>query len=136
MPSTLRFNYLVSFFTTALATGALAMVHPAMPILLAYDYYLLFGFTKVLNQTTFAILLDESKRGVFINRLNFLGYHTKFEEKRYLMSTVKFIGVYTNEYVTLNNKGLLPSISRLMNMQISPKKKENDLNQKTGAGKD
>ncbi len=91
------------------------MIHPLMPIALAYDYFLLFGFTKVLNQTTFAIMLDESKRGVFINRLNFLGYNTKFEEKRYMMGSIKYLGVYTNKFVTMDNKGLLPSISRLMN---------------------
>jgi hypothetical protein len=34
------------------------MINPFLPLLLAYDYYLLLGFTKVLNQTTFVLVLD------------------------------------------------------------------------------
>jgi hypothetical protein len=39
----------------------------------------------------------------------------KFEEKRISLRSVKYIGEYRNEFVTLDNRGLLPSISRLMN---------------------
>jgi hypothetical protein len=73
-PADLRFHFRVSVATTLLASAALFMVNPLLPLLLTYDYYLLLGFTKVLNQTTFVLVLDQGKRHVYLNRLNFLGY--------------------------------------------------------------
>ena len=108
------------------------MVNPFLPLLLAFDYYRLLGFTKVLNQTTFVLVLDQSKRHIYLNRLNFLGYMKKFEEKRISLRSLKFMGEYRNEFVTLDNKGLLPSISRLMNFGGTAKRKEVDLNEKIG----
>ena len=133
-PKDLRFHFAISVATTALATVGLAMMHPVLPVLLAYDYFLLLGFTKVLNQTTFVLVLDQSKRHIYLNRLNFLGYMKHFEEKRISLRTVKFIGEYRNEYVTLDNKGLLPSISRLMNFggKTGDRKSTHDLNEKIG----
>ena len=132
-PKELRFHFAVSVATTAIATVGLALMNPFLPILLAYDYYLLLGFTKVLNQTTFVLVLDESKRHIYLNRLNFLGYQKHFEEKRISLRGVRFLGEYRNEYVTLDNKGLLPSISRLMNFGgKSSQSKSNDLNEKIG----
>lgn len=57
-PKDLRFHFAVSIGTTAVATMALAMINPWLSLLMAYDYYLLLGFTKVLNQTTFVLVLD------------------------------------------------------------------------------
>ena len=57
-PQNLRFHFGVSIATTLVATAGLAMVNPFLPLLLAYDYYLLLGFTKVLNQTTFVLAID------------------------------------------------------------------------------
>jgi hypothetical protein len=48
-PKDLRFSFAVSVGTTLLATVGLALVHPALPLLLCYDYFNLFGYTKVLN---------------------------------------------------------------------------------------
>ncbi len=107
-----------------IATAALALVNPYLSLLMAYDYFLLLGYAKVLNQTTFVLALDQNKREIYINRLNFLGYHTKFEEhKKYRLRPVKYVGEYVNEYVTIDNKGLLPSISRMMNFSKLPEKK-------------
>jgi hypothetical protein len=107
-----------------IATAALALVNPYLSLLMAYDYFLLLGYAKVLNQTTFVLALDQNKREIYINRLNFLGYHTKFEEhKKYRLRSVKYVGEYVNEYVTIDNKGLLPSISRMMNFSKLPEKK-------------
>ena len=114
-----------------LATLGLAMVHPLMPLLMLFDYYHLFGYAKVLNQTTFLLVLDQGKRHIYLNRLNFLGYMTKFEERKISLRNIRFMGEYTNKYVTLDNKGLLPSMSRLMNFGRSSEKK-NDLNTKIG----
>jgi hypothetical protein len=100
------------------------MVHPLLTALMLYDYYLLLGFTKVLNQTTFLLVLDQGKRHIYLNRLNFLGFQKAFEEKKVSLRTVRFLGEYVNEYVTLDNKGLLPSISRLMNFGGAKKKEE------------
>ena len=46
-----------------------------------------------------------------------------FEERKFSLSSIKFIGEYRNEYVTLDNKGLLPSISRM----LSVGKKESEI---------
>jgi hypothetical protein len=75
-PKDLRFHYMISCLTTGAATVMLAAINPFLPLALIYDYYLLLGFTKVLNQTTFAAVLDQSKRHVYLNRLNFLGFNT------------------------------------------------------------
>ena len=109
-----------------IATAALAMVNPYLSLLMAYDYFLLLGYAKVLNQTTFVLALDQNKREIYINRLNFLGYHTKFEDqKKYILRSVKYIGEYVNEFVTFDNNGLLPSISRMMNFsKVSSKKQK------------
>ncbi len=57
-PKELRFHFAISVGTTLFATAALAFVNPFLPLVLLYDYYLLLGFTKVLNQTTFVLILD------------------------------------------------------------------------------
>ncbi len=61
----------------------------------------------------------------------------QFEEKRINLRSIKYIGEYRNEFVTLDNKGLLPSISRLMNFggKTGPKNKH-DLNEKIGNQKE
>jgi len=53
----------------------------------------------------------------------------KFEERKYSLRTVRYMGEYRNEYITLDNRGLLPSISRLLNFG---KEKKPDLNEKIG----
>lgn len=133
-PKTLRFHYGVSIATTLVATAGLFMVHPALTLLMLYDYYLLLGFTKVLNQTTFAMILDSGKRHIYLNRLNFLGFQTHFKEDKVSLRTVRYIGEYVNEFVALDNKGLLPSISRLMNKSTGPKKPAEDFDKKMGSG--
>ena len=61
----------------------------------------------------------------------------KFEEKRISLRSLKYMGEYRNEFVTLDNKGLLPSISRLMNFGgSSGRRKEVDLNEKIGNQKE
>jgi hypothetical protein len=58
-----------------------------------------------------------------------LGYHTKFNEKRINLKSVKFLGIYKNEFITLDNRGLLPSISRLFAQPWkSPKNKKDSVN--------
>lgn len=101
--------------TTALTTVALAVINPFLPLVMLYDYYLLLGFTKVLNQTTFMIVLEDNKRDVFLNKLNFLGYRTEMTRKRTSLKKFTFMGEYINKYITLDNRGLLPSLSRMMN---------------------
>lgn len=113
-PKDLRFHYLVSCLTTAASTLLLGAVHPLLPILLFYDYFLLIGFTKVLNQTMFAAVLDKSKRYVYLNRLNFMGYMTKFKQERINLRDIRYMGVYKNNFITLDHRGLLPSISKLI----------------------
>ena len=132
-PKDLRFHFGVSVATTLLATLGLALVNPLMPLLLCYDYYSLFGYAKVLNQTTFMLVLDQGKRHIYLNRLNFLGYMTKFEERRIPLRNIRFMGEYVNKYVTLDNKGLLPSMSSLMNFGKAPTAaRKDDLNAKIG----
>lgn len=61
-------------------------------------------------------MLDNSKRHIYLNRLNFLGYFREFSEERKSLRTVRYEGVYKNEYVTLDHKGLLPSLSKILNL--------------------
>jgi hypothetical protein len=95
-PRKLRLHYMLSILSTGITTGLLAVINPLLPILLVYDYFLLIGFTKVLNQTTFAMILDNTKRHIYLNRLNFLGYYTKFEERKTSLRNIKFVGIYKN----------------------------------------
>jgi len=62
------------WFTTLVTTGALSMIHPALPIVLIYDYFQLLAATKVLNRTCQWVALDFSKKHLVLNKLNFLGY--------------------------------------------------------------
>jgi len=62
------------WFTTGVAAGFLGLIHPALPLLLSYDFYLLFKSTQTMNQTTNMIVLDRTKAHIFLNKLNFLGY--------------------------------------------------------------
>lgn len=57
-PQDLRFNFGLSIGTTLIATAALALINPYLSVLMAYDYYLLLGYSRVLNQTTFVMALD------------------------------------------------------------------------------
>jgi hypothetical protein len=72
----IRFNYKMMCFTTGVAALGLALVHPVLPLLLTYDLFLLLKALQIMNQTTNLIILDKSKRHVFLNKLNFLGYET------------------------------------------------------------
>lgn len=67
------------------------------------------------------MVLTQTKREIMLNRLNFLGYQTEFKPKRTSLRKITFMGEYVNKYVTLDNRGLLPSISRLMNFGRAPK---------------
>jgi hypothetical protein len=40
---------MLSVLTTGITTIFLAAANPFLPVILAYDYFLLIGFTKVLN---------------------------------------------------------------------------------------
>lgn len=65
---------MTSLFSTIFATAALFLVHPVMPAILIFDYYLLMNFTRILNQTTFAVILENTKRHIYLNKLNFMGF--------------------------------------------------------------
>jgi hypothetical protein len=41
----IRFNYRMMWFTTGFAAAALGMIHPALPTVLLYDFYLLLRAT-------------------------------------------------------------------------------------------
>ena len=60
-------------------------------------------------------MLDEGKRHILLNRLNFLGYATQFQETKYALRNIRYLGEYQNDFINLDNKGLLPSLSRLIN---------------------
>jgi hypothetical protein len=76
-------------------------------------------------------VLDQGKRHIYLNRLNFLGYMKHFDQRKISLRSIRFMGEYTNKYVTLDNKGLLPSISRLINFG-GKVNKPTDLNTKIG----
>lgn len=100
------------WFTTTLAACALGMVNVYLPLLLTYDFYLLLRATQIMNQTTKLIALDESKRHVLLNKLNFLGYETEPDTKRISLREIKYMGHFENHSITQNNYGILPSFSK------------------------
>ena len=110
----LRTNYRMMWFTTTLAAGCLAMIHPALSLLLGYEYFLLLKALRVMNQTTNLILLDTTKRHVLLSKLNFLGYETKPKQDRVSLQSIKYMGEYENTAVTMDNAGLLPSFAKYM----------------------
>ena len=111
-------------FTTTLTAGALAMIHPALVLLLGYEYFLLLKATQILNQTTNLIVLEKTKRHVFLNKLNFFGYETKLKPKRIDLRDITFMGEYENTAVTMDNFGLLPSLAKHLR-QSSDGKQDN-----------
>jgi len=67
-----------------------------------------------MNQTANTIVLDESKRHVLLNKLNFLGYETAPKTERISLRDIKYMGEFENRSITMDNYGLLPSFSKLM----------------------
>lgn len=55
--------------------------------------------------------------------------------KQFSLRTVRYVGEYRNDFVTLDNRGLLPSISRLLNKGLETKP-DSKLNEKIGINKD
>ena len=108
----LRFNYRMMWFTTSVAAACLGMFNVWLPFILSYDFYLLLKATQIMNQTTNTIVLDESKRHVYLNKLNFLGYETAPTTKRVSLREIKYMGLFENQSITQNNYGILPSFSK------------------------
>lgn len=100
------------WFTTLVTTGALAMVHPLLPIVLSYDYYLLLGATAVLNRTAATILLSKTKRHVYLNKLNFLGFEREESRQKINLKEIRYLGPYENKFITMHHMGLLPSMQK------------------------
>lgn len=73
----IRSNYRTMWFTTTVAATFLGLIHPALALLMSYDYYLLIRGTAVMNQTCNLVVLDRTKRHVLLSKLNFLGYERK-----------------------------------------------------------
>jgi hypothetical protein len=111
----IRQNYRMMWLTTTVTATALALFNPYAPAVLLYDFYLLFKATQIMNQTCNMIVLDETKRHVHLNKLNFLGYYREQKQRRVSLRDVKYMGLYENTAITHNNYGLLPSISRYFN---------------------
>jgi len=107
----IRGNYRMMWVTTSVAATFLGMIHPALSLLMLYDYYLLIRGTAVMNQTCNMVLLDKTKRHVYLSKLNFLGYERKPKPTRIELKNIRFIGDYENTFVTMDNFGLLPSIA-------------------------
>ena len=91
------------------------MVNPMLPLVLTYDVFLLMNAFRVLNQVTEYKNLCSSKRHIFLNKLNFLGYLREPKRERISLQDIKYIGEYQNKSLTLTNYGLLPSLARLLN---------------------
>ncbi len=110
----LRYNYRMMWFTTTVSAVCLGLVSPLLPLLLSYDFFLLLKATQIMNQTANTIVLDESKRHVLLNKLNFLGYETAPKTERISLRDIKYMGEYENRAITMDNYGLLPSFSKFL----------------------
>jgi hypothetical protein len=119
-PLILRQNYRMMVISTAATGMFLFVVNPMLTCLLSYDIFLLLNAFRVLNQTTEYINLCHSKRHIYLNKLNFLGYFREPKRERISLQDIKYIGEYQNKALTLQNYGLLPSLSRLLNWQVQP----------------
>lgn len=100
--------------TTSLTGLGLFIVHPLLPLLLTYDVYLLLDSLRVLNQTCENLFLDGTKRHIFMNRLNFLGYYREATNMRINLRNVTYVGEYENESLNMKHYGLLPSLAKLL----------------------
>ena len=98
--------------TTSIAATFLGFIHPALSLLMSYDFYLLIRGTAVMNKTCNMIVLDKTKRHVYLSKLNFLGYERKPKPRRISLANIKYEGDYENTFVTMDNFGLLPSIAQ------------------------
>lgn len=115
----IRGNYRMMWLTTTMAAGCLFSIHPLLAFLMAYDYYLLLRGTAVMNQTCNIVILDKTKRHVFLSKLNFLGYERKPQPRRIPLKDINFIGEFENKFITMDNYGLFPSIANYMNKNKS-----------------
>lgn len=112
-PRQIRHNIRTMCFTTALAGAFMFMAHPYLPLLLAYDVFLIGRSMQIMNQTTFQIILDSTKRHIYASRLNFLGYSSD-GLGRFNLREVRYMGEMENTTITNDTFGLLPSIAQFM----------------------
>lgn len=56
-------------------------------------------------------MLDASKRYIYLNKLNFLGFETAPNRKRVSLREVRYMGEYENTAITNNTFGILPSFA-------------------------
>lgn len=110
----LRYNYRMMWLTTGISAFCLGMVNIYLPLVLSYDFFLLFRATQIMNQTANTIVLDETKRYVYLNKLNFLGYETAPNTQRISLKDIKYMGEFENRAITMDNHGILPSFSKLL----------------------
>lgn len=116
-PQELRFNFLLSIFSTSVLGAALFAINPLLTLLTTYDAYLLTRYAFILNSTVFYLALHESKKHLTIGTLNFLGYVTHVDHRdkfeRIALKEVKYTGQYENTFLNLEVTGLPPSWNRI-----------------------
>ncbi|CAI2367367.1 unnamed protein product [Moneuplotes crassus] len=103
----------VGCFNTALATVCLGMVHPLLPVILAYDYYQIIKYCFLLNSTVLRMRISKTKQKIFLERLNFLGYWKKPKNHWSWIRDCKFVGKTEYKGLNPNSIGLLPSLNAL-----------------------
>lgn len=115
-PAELRFNFLLSTFSTVVLAGSLAVIHPALALLSIYDFFLLTKYSLILNSTVYFLTLRENKKQLTIGTLNFLGFLVKYSlaenRERVNLKDIKYVGRYENTFLNLEITGLPPSFSR------------------------
>lgn len=45
-----------------------------------------------------------------------MGYNTELKMNKIGLKNVKFMGIYKNEFITLDSRGILPSITKMMSI--------------------
>lgn len=114
----LRANFRNMIVSTVLTGGVLAAIHPALPLVLSYDAYLILKSLQVMNQTCEIVMLHNNKREVILKRLNFLGFQRE-AKTQVKLSDIRFLGKVENTSVLLDNYGLLPSLGRTLRKRES-----------------
>jgi hypothetical protein len=74
----LRLSVASGLFVTTLSAFISGFIHPVLPVLFLYDYYLVVRQMMLLNQTVEFMILSQCKTKVDVHTLNFMGFFKQF----------------------------------------------------------
>jgi len=118
--SDIRRVYLLSAFSTIMASATLALIHPALLLLLSSEYYKVIRFGNILRNTCQLVGIAANKRQAYVVTYNFLGFEKKFKLETEFIRNIKYEGEYVNNYFNIGDFGLFPTISSYLRPNTKP----------------